>query len=426
MTSAAAILTSTSLSQKLQPKLCISCGTELKRQVFNFGAMPISNSLTRAENLGRGETFYPLRIMACEDCGLVQLTDPPPAETHFHSDYVYFSSVSTSWVAHCAAYVDAMIKRFALKPGQQVLEVASNDGCLLGNFQRRGLDVLGIEPSENVAQTAIAKGIPTQVRFFGLQTARELANRGVQPRLIAANNVFAHVPDLNDFTEGFATLLSGDAVLTVEVHYFRALYENTQFDSFYHEHYSYYTIRAAERLFGRHGLRVFDVERLSTHGGSIRLFVCQKGASFAATDRLQRALAEDDAFFQRVLSTSDDFADRVFAICDDLRRFLMEVRRQRKRVGGFGAPAKATTMLNFASVTPDLLPYTVDNNPTKQGRYIPGIYIPIRAPDVLINDRPDYVLVLPWNLRTEIVGMLASLRADGTKLVFAIPTLEII
>jgi SAM-dependent methyltransferase len=425
MTSANVKLMSTCSQRTRRRELCISCGAELQKQVFNFGAMPISNSLARAEDLGKGETFYPLRIVACETCALVQLADPPPAEAHFHSDYVYFSSFSAYGLAHSAAYTDTMIKRFRLAPGQQVLEIGSNDGYLLTSFQTRGLRVLGIEPSESVARAAIAKGIPTQIRFFGSEVARELATQGVKPRLIAANNVFAHVPDLNDFTQGFALLLSDDAVLIAEVHYFRALYEQTQFDSFYHEHYSYYTIRAAERLFARHGLRLFDVERIPTHGGSIRLFVCRKDASFTSTERLKTALAEDDSFFKGAMSGVDDFADRVFTVCDDLRRFLMQVRRQRSRVAAFGAPAKATTMLNFASVTPDLLPYTVDSNPTKQGRYIPGVYIPILAPEVLLNDQLDYVLVLPWNIRKEIVDTVAPLRSGGTTFVCAIPRLEI-
>jgi C-methyltransferase-like protein/putative zinc binding protein/methyltransferase family protein len=425
MISAPAKSMSTSALTSQPYNVCISCGAKLQTQLFDFGAMPISNSLLRSEDIGKGELFYPLRVMACEACSLVQLTDRMPADAHFHREYVYFSSYSKYWLKHCETYVEAMIERFALRPGEQILEVGSNDGYLLRFFQQRGLSVLGVEPSESVARAAIAKGIPTQIRFFGAQTGRELAASGVRPRLIAANNVFAHVPHLNDFTEGFAALLAEDAILTAEVHYFRDLYENTEFDSFYHEHYSYYTIRAADHLFSRHGLRLFDVERLPSHGGSIRLFVCRKDASFVTTDRLNVAIAEDDAFFHAAIAKLHDFGDRVFEICDTLRHFLVNARRQRTRTVGFGAPAKACTLLNFASITTDLLSYTVDSNPSKQGRFLPGVHLPIFAPDVLLADRPDHVLVLPWNLRSEITEQLSILRTSGTRFVCAIPKFEI-
>ncbi len=425
MTSAAAKSMNISVPQARPRNVCISCGARLHSQVFDFGAMPISNSLLREEDLGRAEPFYPLRIMVCEVCSLVQLADAPPAEVHFHSDYVYFSSYSALWLNHCAGYADAVIGRFGLKPGDLVLEVASNDGYLLDLFRERGLDVLGVEPSQSVARAAIAKGIPTEIRFFGTSTAHSLVAAGVRPGLVVANNVFAHVPDLADFVEGFALLLSGDAVLTVEVHYFRELYEQTQFDSFYHEHYSYYTIRAADCLFARHGLRLFDVERLRTHGGSLRLYICREEASFIPTARLDAEREEDAAFIVGAMSEFADFGNRVLAICDQLRSFLIGLRKEGKSVAGFGAPAKATTLLNFASVTTDLLPYTVDSNPNKQGRYLPGIHLPILPPDALMRDRPDYVLVLPWNLRAEIAEVLSDLRAAGTKCVCAIPRLEV-
>lgn len=425
MISASAKSTSVSALPTLRRNTCISCAANLHTQVFDFAAMPISNSLLRAEDIGKGEMFYPLRVMACDICTLVQLADSPPADAHFHRDYVYFSSYSASWLRHCATYTDAMIARFGLKPGDQVLEVASNDGYLLGFFQQRGLSVLGVEPSESVAKAAQSKGIQTEIRFFGTETARDLAERGVRPRLITANNVFAHVPDLDDFTQGFAALLTGDAVLTVEVHYFRDLFESVQFDSFYHEHYSYYTIRAAEQLFSRHELRLFDVERLPTHGGSLRLFACREQASFTPTSRLEAALREDEAFFKRAMSGMSEFQDRVVATCEELRRFLVEARRNGKRVAGFGAPAKASTLLNYARVTPDLLPYTVDSNPQKQGRHLPGVHIPILAPEALEADHPDYVLILPWNLKSEIADQLKGLRSGETRFVCAIPELEV-
>ena len=387
--------------------------------------MPISNSLLRAEQIAAVEQFYPLRVMACDACSLVQLVDSPPAQAHFHQDYVYFSSYSASWLQHCAAYAREVIERFTLKPGDTVVEVASNDGYLLKFFRQHGLSVLGIEPSESVARAALAQDIPTEIEFFGAAAAAGLVARGIRPRLLVANNVFAHVPNLDDFTEGFSILLTDDSVLTAEVHYFRDLFENNQFDSFYHEHYSYYTVRTAERLFSRHGLRLFDVERLPTHGGSLRLYVCRKTAGYPPTDRLVAALREDDAFFEKAIANLPQFRGRVSRVCRELHRFLYETRRSGKTVAGFGAPAKATTLLNFAGITTDLLPYTVDSNPQKQGRYLPGVRIPILAPQVLFDRLPDFILVLPWNLKAEIASQLSGLIQRGTRLVCAIPQLEI-
>jgi hypothetical protein len=388
--------------------------------------MPISNALLRPEDVAAGEMFYPLRVMACDACHLVQLAEGLPADAHFHDKYAYFSSFSTSWLAHCEAFADQAIQRFSLQAGDLVVEVASNDGYLLNFFQNQGMQTFGIEPSENVANAARKKGITTENAFFGVETAERLAAAGLRPKLMVANNVFAHVPDLNDFTLGFSRLLHGESVLTVEVHYFPSLMKNTQFDSFYHEHYSYYTIRAAVQLFARHDLRVFDVEFLPTHGGSIRLYVCRDAASHAPVARLAEALARDDADFSAAVLGTDTFRDQVDRVGDDLRRFLIDARSAGRSVAGFGAPAKATTLLNNARITRHLLPFTVDSNPSKQGLLIPGVHIPVLARDVLEAQRPDFVLVLPWNLKTELLQMFASWREQGTKLVFAVPRLEIL
>jgi hypothetical protein len=388
--------------------------------------MPISNALLRPEDVAAGEMFYPLRVMACDGCHLVQLAEGLPADAHFHDKYAYFSSFSTSWLAHCEAFADQAIQRFSLQAGDLVVEVASNDGYLLNFFQNQGMQTFGIEPSENVANAARKKGITTENAFFGVETAERLAAAGLRPKLMVANNVFAHVPDLNDFTLGFSRLLHGESVLTVEVHYFPSLMKNTQFDSFYHEHYSYYTIRAAVQLFARHDLRVFDVEFLPTHGGSIRLYVCRDAASHAPVARLAEALARDDADFSAAVLGTDTFRDQVDRVGDDLRRFLIDARSAGRSVAGFGAPAKATTLLNNARITRHLLPFTVDSNPSKQGLLIPGVHIPVLARDVLEAQRPDFVLVLPWNLKTELLQMFASWREQGTKLVFAVPRLEIL
>ena len=388
--------------------------------------MPISNALLRPEDVASGEMFYPLRVMACEACHLVQLAEGLPASVHFHDKYTYFSSFSTSWLAHCEAFAEQAIQQFSLKTGDLVVEVASNDGYLLNFFQNRGLQTLGIEPSENVADAARKKEIATDNSFFGTETAKRLATTGLKPKLMVANNVFAHVPDLNDFTSGFSHLLQDESVLAVEVHYFPSLVKNTQFNSFYHEHYSYYTIRAAVQLFSRHALRVFDVEFLSTHGGSIRLYVCRDTASHAPTARLEEALARDDADFSAAILEVDAFRDQVDRVGDDLRRFLLDARSTGRIIAGFGAPAKATTLLNHARVTRHLLPFTVDSNPNKQGLLIPGVHVPVLAPKVLEAQRPDFVLVLPWNLKAELLQMFASWRERGTKFVFAVPELEVV
>lgn len=373
-----------------------------------------------------GEMFYPLRIMACDACHLIQLAEGLPADIHFHDKYAYFSSFSTSWLAHCEAFADQAIQRFSLQAGDLVVEVASNDGYLLNFFKNRGMQTLGIEPSENVANAARKKGITTENSFFGLKTAERLATAGIRPKLMVANNVFAHVPDLNDFTIGFSRLLHGESVLSVEVHYFPSLVKNTQFDSFYHEHYSYYTIRAAVELFARYDLRVFDVEFLPTHGGSIRLYVCLNSASHEPPARLAQALASDDAAFSDAVLGTDAFRDQVNRVGDDLRRFLIDARKAGRTVAGFGAPAKATTLLNHARVTRHLLPFTVDSNPSKQGLLIPGVHIPIFAPGVLDVERPDFVLILPWNLKAELLQMFSAWRERGTKFVLAVPKLEIV
>jgi hypothetical protein len=399
---------------------------ELRREVVDFGAMPISNALLHPQDVASGEMFYPLRVMACETCHLVQLADDLPANTHFHGNYAYFSSFSNSWLAHCEAFADQAIRRFSLEEGDLVAEVASNDGYLLNFFKNRGMQVFGVEPSGNVADAARRKGIPTETSFFGLETADRLAAGGLKPKLLVANNVFAHVPDLNDFAAGFACLLRGESVLTVEVHYFLSLIKNSQFDSFYHEHYSYYTIRAAVELFGRHGLRVFDVDLLPTHGGSIRLYVCREAASFASSQHLSETLSREDADFSAAILEAAAFRDRIDRISEDLRRFLIEARRSGHKVAGFGAPAKATTLLNHARITRHLLPFTVDSNPSKQQLLIPGVHVPVFAPSMLETERPDFVLVLPWNLKEEMLQIFAAWRQHGTKLVFAVPELEII
>jgi len=382
---------------------CKSCGSSTATEVADLGSLPISNALvSNGETVAQDPTF-PLRILICQKCSLVQLAECLPAAAHFHSSYVYYSSHSQTWLAHCSDYANQMISLLGLQPGDDVLEIASNDGYLLQFFQKRGLNVLGIEPSESVASVAIDRGIQTEVEFFGKDFAQILSARGESPRLIVANNVLAHVPDVRDFVDGFRLLLKKETVLTCEVHYFRDLFENTQFDSFYHEHYFYYTIRAASDLFRNSGMRVFDVERLATHGGSLRLYVCAEEAEFPLTDRLNHHIEEENVFLEAIETQIPDFQQRIRSICENARNYLSGAKESGRTVVGYGAPAKATTLLNLAGIDSDLLPYTVDRNPHKQGQFLPGVRIPIRPPSVLQTAVPEELVILAWNLRDEIM-----------------------
>lgn len=406
--------------------LCRSCGARLRRQVLDLGAQPVSNALVSPADVHKGERYYPLKAMVCDTCHLAQLVDCPPSDVHFHDSYVYFSSYSQTWLQHCERYAADTIARFGLSPNDLILEIASNDGYLLKYFRQRGFDVLGIEPSRSVAEKAIEAGIPTEIRFFNRDCGEQIAARGRKPKLVAANNVLAHVPDLNDFVAGFPPILGPDSVLTCEVHYFRDLIEKTQFDSLYLEHYSYFTIAAVETLFARHGLRLFDVQRLPTHGGSLRVYACQKNSPRPAAPSLAAALTEEKAFLADLPRAIEAFQDRVFGLCGALREFLLQARREKRLVVGFGAPAKACTLLNAAGIQPGLLPYTVDNNPKKQGQLLPGVHIPIRPASALEQDKPRHVLILAWNLRDEIVERYAAVRSWGGNFVCPIPRLEIV
>ncbi len=412
------------LSTEPEQRQC-SCGAPLLRTVVDFGDLPISNALVLPQDLDQADKRYPLHIMVCEACTLAQLADKLPADAHFHSDYVYFSSHSTSWLAHCEAYVSSIIERLDLQVSDEILEIASNDGYLLQYFKAKGFAVQGVEPSASVADAAIAKGIPTVIDFFGKALADRLAADGRRPKLIVANNVIAHVPDLEDFTAGISTLMGSETVLTAEVHYFRNLFEKNQFDSFYHEHYYYYTIEAAHQLMARHGMRLFDAELLPTHGGSLRLYACHADAPHELSDRLTALLASERAFMVTAMAGIDEFQVRIQQVCDDLLTYLTAAKASGRRVLGYGAPAKATTMLNVAGVTPDLLPIIVDMNPSKQNRYLPGVRIPIQSPEILAKETFDDVAILPWNLRDEISDLCRERYNFEGKFVVFVPALEV-
>jgi hypothetical protein len=392
----------------------------------DLGASPLANSYLEPEDLGKAEAFYPLRAYVCGYCLLVQLPEEERPEAIF-SDYAYFSSYSDSWLRHAKTYAEAMIERFGLDAGTRAIEIASNDGYLLRWLKERGVPVLGVEPAGNVAAAAEAAGIPTLVRFFGEATARELVAEGVRADLLVGNNVLAHVPGLNDFVAGLKILLAPAGVLTLEFPHLLRLMEEDQFDTIYHEHYSYFSFATVRKVFAAHGLTLFDVEELPTHGGSLRIYARHdEDASKPVGERVADLLVrEEDAGLGR-LETYRSFGERVQRVKWRLLRFLIESKEAGKSIAGYGAPAKGNTLLNYCGIRTDLLDYTVDRSPHKQGRYLPGVRIPIHGPDRLRETRPDYVLILPWNLKEEIVEQMADVRSWGGRFVVAIPEVEIL
>lgn len=399
---------------------CRLCASPLERVFVDLGMSPLSNAFVREEHLLRVEAFYPLRVFVCQRCGLVQLPAAERAENIFKGDYVYFSGYSESWLRHCEAYAKAMIERFALGPGSFVVEVASNDGYLLQHFVRAGVPVLGVEPSRSVASVAIERGIPSEVRFFGVGAGRDIASRGKRADVIAANNVLAHVPDLHDFLGGFSELLAPRGVVTFEFPHVLELIRHGQFDTIYQEHYSYLSLRVVQSALAQHGLIVFDVDELPTHGGSLRVYARHASDDRAITGRVAEVLEKEKEL------DYDGFQATADRIKHELVAFLIEAKKNGKRTACYGAPAKGNTLLNYCGIRTDLVEFTVDRSPHKQGLFLPGTHIPVLAPEELDAARPDYVLVLPWNLRTELTDQLAHVRAWGGKLVFAIPRLEIL
>jgi 2-polyprenyl-3-methyl-5-hydroxy-6-metoxy-1,4-benzoquinol methylase len=372
------------------------------------------------------EPFYPLHAWVCDKCLLVQLEQFESPE-HIFSDYAYFSSYSDSWLEHASAYAVSMIGRFGYDSNSHVVEIASNDGYLLQYFVKCGIPVLGIEPAANVAVEAERKGVPTLVKFFGTATAKELAASGKSADLLIGNNVLAHVPDLNDFVRGMKTLLKPQGVITMEFPHLLRLMEENQFDTIYHEHFSYFSFLVAERVFAAHGLMVFDVEEIPTHGGSLRIFARHEAnASLHPTERVQELRTREQRLGLDRPETYAAFAEKVKATKRSLLKFLIEAKEAGKRVAGYGAPAKGNTLLNYCGVRSDLLEYTVDRSPHKQGLYLPGTHIPIHAPEKIRETRPDYVLILPWNLKDEIVAQMAEVRGWGGRFVVPIPEVKVL
>lgn len=404
---------------------CRFCGAPLREIFVDLGASPLANSYLEPEHLRRPEPFYPLCVYVCGECFLVQLPEEERPEAIF-TDYAYFSSYSESWLRHARTYAEAMVDRFGFGPEHRVIEVASNDGYLLRWFRDQGVPVLGIEPARNVAEAAESAGIPTLVRFFGTQTARDLAAEGTRADLLVGNNVLAHVPDLNDFVEGLKILLAPRGVLTMEFPHLLRLMDEDQFDTIYHEHYSYFSFLAVRKVFASHGLTLFDVEELPTHGGSLRIYARHdEDGSKPAGERVADLLAREEAAGLTYLDTYRSFAERVESVKRGLLRFLIQAKEEGKSIAGYGAPAKGNTLLNYCGIRSDFLDYTVDLSPHKQGRYLPGTRVPIFAPDRIRETRPDYILILPWNLKEEIMAQMSDVRSWGGKFVVAIPEVRV-
>lgn len=405
---------------------CRHCGQPLTEEFIDLGSAPPSNAYLTQAGLAAPEKWYPLNVMFCTRCWLVQTKDFAEVDELFGADYAYFSGFSTSWLAHCERYAASMVSRFGIGPDSLVVEVAANDGSLLACFHDRGIPSLGIEPTSITAAAARARGLEVVESFFGTKLAGKLAASGTRAKLTAANNVLAHVPDINDFVAGFALLLADDGVATFEFPHLLNLVRERQFDTIYHEHYSYLSLLAVMRVFLVNGLSVFDVEILPTHGGSLRVFAQRVSvgtqplsASVAQVIALEREAGMDTEFFYH------RFQKAAETVKDDFLSFLIDARRAGKRVAAYGAAAKGNTLLNFAGVRPDLVSFVVDRNPNKQGKFMPGSRIPIRDEKALKSERPDYVVLLPWNLRDELVKQLDYVRDWGGRFVTAIPELAL-
>lgn len=404
---------------------CRHCGAPLQHTFLDLGFAPPSNAYLTAEDLVKPEKYYPLKIKVCGQCWLVQTEDYTQADELFSSEYAYFSSTSTGWLAHAARYAEKMTQQLQLTQSSLVIEVASNDGYLLKNFVAAGIPCLGIEPTASTAAAAEALGIPVMREFFGEQLGKQLAAAGKQADLIAGNNVFAHVPDINDFTRGLKAALKLGGTITLEFPHLMRLIEHTQFDTVYHEHFSYLSLYTVDRIFATAGLRVWNIEELPTHGGSLRVYGCHADDARKMTTTVSAMLAEEARRGLQTLATYQNFQARADRVKDDLLAFLIEQKRAGKKVAAYGAAAKGNTLLNYAGVKPDLLPFVCDAAAAKQGKFMPGSHIPIFAPKALRERKPDYVLILPWNIADEVVKTHESVREWGGKFVVAVPALRI-
>jgi SAM-dependent methyltransferase len=405
---------------------CRHCARALQHIFLDLGFAPPSNAYLTEASLRQPEPYYPLRLYVCDNCWLVQTEDYAQAADLFSDDYAYFSSTSKSWVEHAASYSRMITQKLALDSHSHVLEIAANDGYLLRNFVQAGIPCLGVEPTAGTAEAAERAGVPILREFFGSALAARLAEQGRSADLVIGNNVYAHVPDINDFTAGLKRVLKPQGTITLEFPHLMQLIEHTQFDTVYHEHFSYLSLYATAAIFGRAGLRVFDVEQLPTHGGSLRVYGCHADDARAQSPAVAEVLAAEGRAGLRDLATYRAFQARADLIKDDLVSFLIEQKRRGKRVAGYGAAAKGNTLLNYGGVRPDLLPYICDAAPSKQGKFTPGGHIPIVHPDLLSQRRPDVVLILPWNIADEVMAQLPQVREWGGQFAVAVPRLRVL
>ena len=405
---------------------CRHCKTELELEFLDLGNAPPSNAYLNKEDLRKPEITYPLRILTCTNCWLVQTEDYTDADELFNDDYAYFSSTSKSWLKHASDYCVMITNRLGLSDNSFVVEIASNDGYLLKNFVSSGIPCLGIEPTKSTAAAASAIGVPVRQEFFGKNMGLNMANAGEQADLVLGNNVFAHVPDINDFIEGVAALLKPNGVVTFEFPHLLQLIQQNQFDTIYHEHFSYLSLCSVSSIFKAAGLRVFDVEELKTHGGSLRIYGCRGDASHKETSLVQNILTNELQAGMQDEKTYSAFQKKADKVKDGLISFLLEAKAEGKTVAGYGAAAKGNTLMNYAGIRPDLIPFICDAAESKIGQYMPASHIPILPPSVLDENTPDYLVILPWNIAEEVMKQNAHLVEKGTKFVIAVPELKII
>jgi len=404
---------------------CRHCGTPLTHTFLDLGFAPPSNAYLTEADLAKPERYYPLKIQVCDQCWLVQTEDYAEADELFSPDYAYFSSTSSGWLAHAARYAETMIRDLSLDQNSMVIEVASNDGYLLKNFVAACIPCLGIEPTDSTAEAAEQLGIPVLRQFFGEKLGQQLAKEGKQADLIAGNNVYAHVPDINDFTLGLKAALKPGGVITLEFPHLMRLIEQTQFDTVYHEHFSYLSLYTVSRIFKNAGLRVWKVEEMPTHGGSLRVFGCHAADSRSTEDSVAIVMQEEQTRGLRQLDIYLSFQPRADKVKNDLLTFLIEQKRSGKKVAAYGAAAKGNTLLNYGGVKADLLSFVCDAASAKQNKFMPGSHIPVFAPDALVNEKPDFVLILPWNIAEEVIKQNESIRDWGGMFVTAVPQLEV-
>ena len=406
---------------------CRFCSNELTNEFVDLGFSPPSNSFLTSAQLNFPEIFYPLKIMVCEKCFLVQIDEFAKHDEIFNSEYAYFSSYSTSWLAHAKAYTNMMIERFGFNQQSQVIEIASNDGYLLQYFKEQAIPVLGIEPTANTAAVAKEKGIESVVDFFGVQLANSLVANGTKADLLLGNNVLAHVPYINDFVGGLKILLKENGIITFEFPHLLQLIDKNQFDTIYHEHFSYLSLIAISKIFEHHGLDIFDVEEITTHGGSLRIFAKHKeDDTKALSESIAKLIEKEMKFGLNKLAVYQSYQVKAEKVKNDFTQFLIQAKQEGKKVAGYGAAAKGNTLLNFSGTKKDLLQFVADASPHKQNKFLPGVHIPVFSEDKIKTVMPDYIVILPWNLKDEITAQLAYIRDWGGKFVVAVPELEII